>query len=107
MPSKFIKIYYHRKKMSKISKELNQTVRQREYQDTSDTAALDLITTVVNGRKLGSQKPNLQLFQGPGSSPKLDLTKSAPGQELMFPLSFSLGFLRMSWIDLALNSTFC
>lgn len=76
--------------LPKISKELNQTVRQREHQDTSDTAALNLITTVLKGRKLGSQKPNLQLFQGPGSSPKLDLTKSAPWQGHRTSVSFVL-----------------
>lgn len=68
MPSKFIKVcsISVRGWLPKISKELNQKVREREHQDTSDTAAFDLITTVLKGRKLGSQKPNLQLFQGPG-----------------------------------------
>lgn len=66
MSSKFIKKYtICREIISKGQIELNQTMWQSEHQNTSDRAALDLITTVLKGRKLGSQESKLQFLQAP------------------------------------------
>lgn len=50
----------------------------------------DTATIALHRRKLGSQEPKLQLLQGPGPSPRLDLAKSAPEQGHRITVHFVL-----------------
>lgn len=96
MASKFIKNYsivynIYRKKMSKISGDVSQTMLAKRTRDTLDTVAFRL-TATAQGKQFGSKKLQLRLDEALTLDPQTSLTKSFPRQgyrtELKFPLSF-------------------
>jgi hypothetical protein len=106
MPSEFIKKYsivytFCRRKTAKVSRALNQTVLAKRTQDTSDRAALGLITTVqgdVGSSETTTLTPSRHWLQS-----LTGLAMSVPGQGhgMKFHLSFSSGPPRKCWVCLA------